>query len=68
MAQSDRTRTRTHIAFERRDDQLMYIGTDIIVKVRNCKRGKCTVVIEAPPDVRILRGELFEKIKQGEAP
>lgn len=58
---------RTHIAFERKDDQLMYIGTDIIVKVRNCKRGKCTVVIESPANVKILRGELFEKIKQGES-
>ena len=43
----------------------VWIGPDIRLVVYECTNGFCRIAIDAPPQVRILRGELAEAAELG---
>lgn len=48
----------------RKEGEKVYIGTDIKISIISVSENQVKVGIEAPPNVKILREELYEKIKQ----
>lgn len=42
----------------RKQDQVIQVGNDIVIRVIHTGRGGVKLGIDAPHDVRILRGEL----------
>ena len=46
------------LVLTRKKDEMIQIGDSIVIKVISTGRGKCKLGIEAPADVRVLRGEL----------
>ena len=44
------------------------IGPDVKVKVLGVRGGVVSIGIEAPPDVKVLRGELVERAARGWMP
>lgn len=44
----------------RNSGESFVIGDDITVTVKDCKNGRCRVIINAPSDVAINRMELLE--------
>ena len=45
------------LVLTRKKDEMIQIGDSIVIKVIATGRGKCKLGIEAPKDVRVLRGE-----------
>ncbi len=43
---------------------MIRIGDNITVIVQDVKGGRVRLSIDAPPDVRVHRGEVYEAIKQ----
>jgi carbon storage regulator len=55
----------------RRVEETVRIGDEVTVKVLGIKGNLVRVGINAPPDVAVHRGEIYERIKreqQGETP
>ena len=48
------------LVLSRKHGQEICIGDNILVKVIRVNGGRVRIAIEAPPDVRITRGELLE--------
>lgn len=48
------------LVLTRKQGEMIRIGDGIVVKVISTGRGKAKIGIEAPGDVRVLRGELAE--------
>ncbi len=48
----------------RKIDEEIKIGTEITVKVLSISEGQIKLGIEAPDNVEIFRGEIYEKVKQ----
>jgi carbon storage regulator len=48
----------------RKEGEKVFIGTDIKISIISVSENQVKVGIEAPPNVKILREELYEKIKQ----
>jgi len=46
------------LVLSRKAGQRIHIGDDIVVEVRRVSGNRVTLALEAPRDVRILRGEL----------
>ncbi|HIF00776.1 MAG TPA: carbon storage regulator [Planctomycetes bacterium] len=49
------------LVLTRKPAEMIHIGDDIVVKVIKTARGTVKIGIEAPSDVRVIRGELLEK-------
>jgi carbon storage regulator len=48
----------------RKEGEKVFIGSDIKISIISVSENQVKVGIEAPPNVKILREELYEKIKQ----
>ena len=48
------------LVLTRKPAEMIHIGNDIVVKVIKTARGTVKIGIEAPDDVRVIRGELLE--------
>jgi len=48
------------LVLSRKAGQKIHIGDDIVVEIRRVAGNRVTVALEAPRNVRILRGELQE--------
>lgn len=46
------------LTLSRKTGQRITIGKDVVVYINKCSRGRVTLSIEAPADVKILRAEL----------
>lgn len=46
------------LVLSRKAGQKIHIGDDIVVEVRRVAGNRVTIALDAPRDVRILRGEL----------
>ena len=51
------------LVLTRKQNEEIQIGHDIVIKVISTGRGKVKLGIEAPAEVRVLRGELEESVK-----
>lgn len=50
------------LVLTRKQEEMIRIGHDIVIKVISTGRGKVKIGIEAPNDVRVMRAELDEKV------
>ena len=48
------------LVLTRKAAETIQIGNDIVVKVISCGRGRVKIGVEAPANVRVVRGELME--------
>ncbi|REJ86031.1 MAG: carbon storage regulator [Planctomycetota bacterium] len=58
------------LVLTRKKSQMIQIGENIVVKVIQTGRGSVKIGVDAPADVRVLRGELSEELanlKEGES-
>lgn len=46
------------LVLSRKAGQRIHIGDDVVVEIRRVAGNRVTIALEAPRDVRILRGEL----------
>lgn len=51
------------LVLTRKSDEAFRIGDDITVTVLSIRGNQVQLGISAPPDVRIYRGEVYERIK-----
>lgn len=56
------------LVLTRKKDEMIQIGDSVVIKVIACGRGKVKLGIEAPSNVRVLRGELSPLAQQFAAP
>jgi carbon storage regulator len=56
------------LVLTRKHGEMIQIGDSIVIKVIATGRGKCKLGIEAPANVRVLRGELSPLAQQFAAP
>ena len=56
------------LVLTRKQDEMIQIGDSIVIKVIATGRGKVKLGIEAPSDIRVLRGELSPLAQQFAAP
>jgi carbon storage regulator len=56
------------LVLTRKQDEMIQIGDSIVIKVIATGRGKVKIGIEAPSNVRVLRGELSPLAQQFAAP
>lgn len=54
------------LVLSRKPTEVIRIGDDIKVIVQEVKGGRVRLSIDAPDDVRVHRGEVYEAIKQEE--
>ncbi|MEN1679641.1 MAG: carbon storage regulator [Planctomycetota bacterium] len=54
------------LVLSRKATERIHIGEDITIQVRRIAGNRVTLAIEAPRDVRILRGELEQAAKEFE--
>jgi len=52
------------LVLTRKQDEMIQIGDNIVIKVISTGRGKCKIGIEAPSDIRVVRGELSPLVEQ----
>ena len=48
----------------RKSDEEIKIGSEITIKVLSISEGQVKLGISAPGSIEILRGEIYEKVKQ----
>lgn len=46
------------LVLSRKQDQTIHIGNSIVIRICQLKGSKVRIGVEAPDDVRVLRGEL----------
>ena len=51
------------LVLARKVDESIVIGDNIVIKVISVEKGVAKLGIEAPSDVRIIRNELLEDVK-----
>lgn len=56
------------LVLSRKTGERIVIGDNITITVTRIRGDKVRIGIDAPPDVRILRGEVFEAINQEQQP
>lgn len=56
------------LVLSRKASESIHIGDDITVEVRRVAGNRVTLAIQAPRDIRILRGELEKVAKEFELP
>lgn len=49
------------LALSRRPGETIRIGDDVVIKIVGIKGNQVRISIEAPPDVTILRSEVYER-------
>jgi carbon storage regulator len=47
----------------RKSDEAIKIGDDITIRILEIRGSQVRIGIEAPPDIRVHRHEIYEKIK-----
>jgi carbon storage regulator CsrA len=48
------------LVLTRKTAETIQIGNDVVIKVISCGRGRVKIGVEAPGNVRVVRGELLE--------
>lgn len=48
------------LVLTRKTAETIQIGNDIVIKVISCGRGRVKIGVDAPSNVRVVRGELVE--------
>lgn len=48
------------LVLTRKRDEVIQIGDDIVIKILKTGKGAIKIGIEAPGDIRVIRGELLE--------
>ena len=48
------------LVLTRKTAETIQIGNEIVIKVISCGRGRVKIGVEAPGNVRVVRGELLE--------
>jgi carbon storage regulator len=48
------------LVLTRKIAETIHIGNDVVIKVISCGRGRVKIGIDAPTDVRVIRGELAD--------
>jgi carbon storage regulator len=56
------------LVLTRKKDEMIQIGDSVVIKVIATGRGKCKLGIEAPSQVRVVRGELSPLAQKFAAP
>ena len=56
------------LVLTRKPAETIRIGDDIVIKVIKTARGAVKIGIDAPDNVRVIRGELLEKLPATAAP
>lgn len=56
------------LVLSRKAGEQIVIGDDITLEVRRVAGNRVTIAVQAPQDVRILRGELTEAATEFDAP
>jgi carbon storage regulator len=56
------------LVLSRKSGERIHIGNDIVIEVRRVAGNRVTLALEAPRDVRILRGELERAAREFEEP
>lgn len=54
------------LVLSRKVSERIYIGEDIFIEVRRVAGNRVTLAVNAPREVRVLRGELLEAAKSFE--
>ena len=54
------------LVLSRKVGERIHVGNDIILEVRRISGNRVTLALEAPRDVRILRGELEQSAREFE--
>ena len=54
------------LVLSRKIGEKIHVGNDIMIEVRRVAGNRVTLAVEAPRDVRILRGELKEAAEEFE--
>lgn len=49
------------LVLTRKVGEVLLIGDNVKVIVQRIGKGKCSLAIEAPPETKVMRGELLEK-------
>lgn len=52
------------LVLTRKINEEIKIGSDIIIKIISTSDSQIKIGIEAPKDIQILRGEVYEKVKE----
>ena len=52
------------LILSRKTDELIRINSNIVVKIISISDNQVKLGIDAPNDVVVLRGEIYEKVKQ----
>ncbi|QDT94384.1 carbon storage regulator [Gimesia algae] len=55
------------LVLTRKRDEVIQIGDNIVIKILKTGKGAIKIGIDAPGDIRVIRGELLETEKQTEA-
>jgi carbon storage regulator CsrA len=56
------------LVLSRKVGERIHVGDDIVLEVRRISGNRVTLALEAPRDVRILRGELEQAAREFETP
>jgi carbon storage regulator len=56
------------LVLSRKTGERIHIGNDIVIEVRRVAGNRVTLALDAPRDVRILRGELERAAREFEEP
>lgn len=51
------------LILSRKENETIHIGADIVLKVYEVKGNQIKIGIDAPKEVTILRGEIYEQVK-----
>lgn len=56
------------LVLSRKVGERIHVGDDIVLEVRRISGNRVTLALDAPRDVRILRGELEKAAREFDAP
>ena len=48
------------LVLSRKDGESIHIGDEIVITIKETKRGKSVLMIDAPRSIRVLRNELLQ--------
>ncbi|WP_417379391.1 carbon storage regulator [Gimesia sp.] len=54
------------LVLTRKRDEVIQIGDNIVIKILKTGKGAIKIGVDAPGDIRVIRGELLETEKQTE--
>ena len=56
------------LVLSRKSGEKIHVGEDVVIEIKRVTGSRVTVAIEAPREIRILRGELKEAATEFEEP